>query len=111
MQWPQFWAAYKSQTERQRKVMLTALYSGNEQRSAFDDWLKNLEGRVVIEILTNAPEEVVRYYERLFRELGETEKATGLRQIFLGEKVKPKPRRRSKTLVAASWLEELENER
>lgn len=120
MKWADFWAFYKSQEPKQQRVLLTTLYSRNGDRAAFDDWVKNLADDTLVEILTNAPFEIAIHYVHLLNsgarqimaQYREKESAQ-LRQTYLEKRpeFKPKPRRRSKTLVAASWLEELENER
>ena len=128
MKWADFWAFFKSRPEAQKKKLLNVLfvqrkvvkdYSEIEQ-PALDDWAKTLSSETLVEILTNAPVEISMHLihllngsgaRRIIGQYSEKESAQ-LLQAFYEKRpeFKPKPRKRSKTLVAASWLEELENQ-
>ena len=128
MRWADFWAFFKSRPKAQQTELLNALFkhrrvitSDSEiEQPALDDWTQTLSSETLVEILTNAPVEISMHLihllngsgaRRIIGQYSEKESAQ-LLQAFYEKRpeFKPKPRKRSKTLVAASWLEELENQ-
>jgi len=127
MKWADFWAFFKSRPTAQQTKLLTALFKQRKvstgeteiDQFAFDDWAKTLSSETLVEILTNAPIEIALHLihllnesgaRRIIRQYAEKEAAQLLRAFYEKRpEFKPKPRKRSRTLVAASWLNELEN--
>src|SRR3990172_12471206 len=127
MKWADFWAFYKTRPKAKQTELLNALFKQRRvitddseiEQPALDDWAKTLSSETLVEILTNAPLEIAMHLihllngsgaKRIIGQYSEKESAQLLRAFYEKRpENKPKPRKRSKTLVAASWLEELEN--
>lgn len=127
MRWADFWAFYKSRPEAQQKKLLNALFvqrkikgESETEQLALDDWAKTLSQEILVEILTNAPLEIAMHLVHLLNESSakrilsqySEKESEQLRQEFFKKRpeFKPKTRKRSKTLVAASWLDDIEEE-